>query len=126
MKIRRIERASIFAKSLRKLSRKYPKLPDTIEKDLVRFASARKPIGNKIPHLGGQPVFKERLPLGNRGKLGGVRIIYYCDDDLILALFLYAKSEQSDVPLEEINKVLAEEYSEIMEVRAEEHSRPDT
>ena len=51
---------------------------------------------------------KNVSPLGNRGKLGGARLIYYCDGDLILALYIYAKSERSDVPLEEINKVLAE------------------
>jgi mRNA-degrading endonuclease RelE of RelBE toxin-antitoxin system len=126
MGMRSIERASTFDKLLKKLSQKHRDLPKTIEEALDRFASARKPIGAKIPNLGGQPVFKVRLPLGNRGKLGGARLIYYCDDDLILALYIYAKSERSDVPLEEINKVLAEEHSEIMEVRAEEHSRPDT
>ena len=115
MEMRRIERASTFDKSLKKLSRKHPDLPKTIEEALVGFASARKPIGNKIPLLDGQPVFKVRLPLGNRGKLSGTRFIYYCDDDRILALFLYAKSDQSDVTLKEI-----------MEVLAEEHSRPDT
>ena len=109
--MRSIERASTFDKLLKKLSKKHPDLPKTIEKELVRFASARKPIGNKIPHIDGRPLYKERLPIGNLGKRRGARIIYSCDDDRILALFLYAKSDRSDVPLEEINKVLAEYQS---------------
>ena len=106
--MRRIERASTFDKTLRKLSRKHPELEETVQQALASNASARKPAGDQIPRLDGRPVFKERLPLGDRGKRGGARLFYYCDDDLVLALFVIVKSEQSDVTPEEINKVLAE------------------
>ena len=66
MKMRKIEYASTFEKSLKKLSKKHPDLQETIKEELRRFASARKPIGDKIPHIGGHPIFKVRIPLGNR------------------------------------------------------------
>ena len=62
----------------------------------------------KIPGLGGEPVFKVRLRLGGRGKRGGARMIYYCSDKLVLAMFIYAKSDEYDIPRPQIRDALAQ------------------
>ena len=105
MAARRIERTSKFESCVKQLSKKYPKLTDAIDEALRAFASAYPPPGDKIPNLKGQPVFKQRIPLGDHGQRGGARIIYYCDDNRVLAMFLYAKN-QDETPIKEIREAL--------------------
>lgn len=54
-------------------------------------------LGATIPHSGG--LRKVRWSIGDRGKRGGVRAIYYwvVAQDQILMLFIYPKSEQDDL-----------------------------
>lgn len=60
---------------------------------------------NRIPNIKGKPVFKERMGTGTRGKRGGLRLIYYCDDGLALPLFIYKKN-QPDVSVKAITEAL--------------------
>ena len=107
MAARRVERTSKFISCVKQLSKKHPKLTDAIDKTLRAFASANTPPGDKIPNLKGQPVFKKRIPLGrDQGQQGGGRIIYYCDDNRVLALFLYGKGDQTNKPPKEILEAL--------------------
>lgn len=61
----------------------------------------------KIPGLGGAPVYKVRLPLGDKGRRGGARLIYYCASDLVLAMYAYAKSDIADIPVNQIRDALS-------------------
>jgi hypothetical protein len=65
--------------------------------DLLLYLSMYYKAGDEIPGTGG--VRKLRYSIGGRGKSGGVRVIYYFYDEVnpILALFLYGKSEQSNL-----------------------------
>jgi len=40
------------------------------------------------------------------GKRKGARIIYFCDEERVVALFVYAKNSLSDVPVNEIRAAL--------------------
>ena len=64
---------------------------------------------------GGGGIRKLRFALPGRGKSGGVRVIYYwvVRQDRILMLFMYPKSERSDLTPEQIKvlaKIVKEEY----------------
>lgn len=58
--------------------------------------------GDLIP--GGRGLRKLRRPAKGRGKRGGARIIYYhvISEHLILLIFAYAKSEQGDLGLRQL------------------------
>jgi mRNA-degrading endonuclease RelE of RelBE toxin-antitoxin system len=63
---------------------------------------ARDPLaGSVIPGLGG--IRKLRFAPAGRGKSGAFRIIYYVPggDEPILALLIYGKNEQEDIPRSE-------------------------
>jgi len=45
-----------------------------------------------------------------RGKSGGYRVIYYLpDDDATLLLALYSKSDQADIPADELKRIIIDE-----------------
>jgi hypothetical protein len=69
--------------------------------------STRPDIGAIIPHSGG--LRKVRWSIGNRGKRGGVRVIYYwvVAQGQILMLFMYPKSERDDLTSQQL-KILRE------------------
>lgn len=105
--MREIAKTTNFTNNLKQLSRKYPELKSTVEDALKKYAATgATPSSDRIPGLDGHPVFKERLPLRNTGRRGGARIIYFCDSDRVLALFLYVKTDQADVPTKEIREAL--------------------
>ena len=60
----------------------------------------------KLQGMNDRPVFKERLALPANGKRRGARIIVYCDDDVVIPLSIYAKSERGIVPEGIINDEL--------------------
>ena len=104
--IRELERSETFIKGIRRLSKKYPSVEDDAE-NFLRQVCSSGPVqtSKRIPGTGGS-VFKERLGLGNRGRRSGARVIYYCDDSRVLALFVYAKNDKDDVPVPEILEAL--------------------
>jgi mRNA-degrading endonuclease RelE of RelBE toxin-antitoxin system len=59
---------------------------------------------------------KIRWKISNKGKSGGIRVIYYWVDsrNTILMLFAYSKSDQSSLTKNQIkilNKIIEEEYN---------------
>lgn len=94
---RYIEKTTAFKNSLRRLSKKHPGLEQIVDEALNSYATDGPPL-DRIPGVGGHPVFKERRPLPNRGKRGGLRIISYCDEDRVVGLLLYAKGDRESVP----------------------------
>lgn len=64
--------------------------------------------GDKIPGVG-YDAYKVRVKNrdAQKGKKGGYRIIYYVRmSDLVYLLTIYSKSDQSDVTLEEVRRII--------------------
>ena len=104
---RRVEYAKTFEKDTKHLSRKHAGFKDAVATFLKHVARANAPLGKQIPGLSGEPVYKERLPLGRKGKRGGARLIYYWTPDLVLAMYAYAKSDADDIPVKQIRDALS-------------------
>lgn len=103
---RRVERGDRFIQDLRLLARRHRDLPKTIATFLDRYSAEGPSARYRQPGVYGLPVFKERLPLRGIGKQGGARIIAYCDDERVLALRLYTKSDVEVLPEGEIRDAL--------------------
>ena len=104
---REVLRTEAFERSLRRLARRHPDLPDTIAQALRKFAIDGPPsMRFRQKGVGGRPVFKERLPLRGAGKRGGARLVVYCDDERVAALFVYVKSATELIPEKEIREAL--------------------
>ena len=104
---RKIMKAKGFVRNLKQLSKKHPALKSAVENALNRYAvDGATQTSDKIPGMAALPMFKERLRVHDRGCRGGARIIYYCDPDRVVAMFLYLKASQSDVPVREIRDAL--------------------
>ena len=103
MSVRKIERTRTFADNLKNLSKKYAGLSGAVDAALNQYAATGESATSfRLIRVKGLPVFKDRLAFGNRGKRGAARIVYYCDPERVLALFLFAKSKREDVPTREI------------------------
>lgn len=105
---REIKRTASFDKDLARLERKHRGAASSVEKYLEQ-CTVRQP-GRHLQQqgLGGKPVFKERLALPGIGKRGGARIIVLCDDQNVIPLFLYLKSDRDTVPTKAIREALAD------------------
>lgn len=74
----------------------------------LELAIANDPtIGDVIPGLAG--IRKVRFAIGNRGKRGGGRAIYFLmiADDAAIMLFAYAKNKQEDLSADQRKAALA-------------------
>lgn len=96
MSARKIDPTKTFLSNLKDLSKKHPDLSDAVDEALDGYAeTGESSASSKIPRMKGLPVFKERLAFGNQGKRGAARIIYYCDSELVVPMFLYTKNVQA-------------------------------
>lgn len=79
----------------------------TTEERLAFFAwLANNPLaGDVIPNSGG--IRKVRWQASGKGKRGGARVIYYnvLDEGYILALSIYTKNEQENLPAHEMKNL---------------------
>ena len=78
-------------------------LGDEALQELQRFLSAHPDSGDVVPGTGG--VRKLRWSRPGMGKRGGVRVLYYVQDEQgrIWLLTLYAKSQQDNIGAEELH-----------------------
>ena len=103
----KIKHADKFTNDLKQLSKKHPDICDTVTGTLKEIAHrGLEKTDHCIPGLGGHPVYKRRLGLGNKGKKGGARLIFYFTKDILMALFVYAKGSKEDVSPKEIAEAL--------------------
>ena len=96
-------------KDVKHLKRKYPALTNQIRKLIDQLEGDERP-GDKIPGVG-HDVYKVRLPnpSAQRGKSGGFRVIYYVQlADRVFLLKVYSKTEQTDISMEDIHRIVAE------------------
>ena len=101
-----IHRPPGFEKDVRALAKKYPAFKSDIDSVVDEIAAADKLPGDLIPGLDGAPVFKLRIPYGNRGKRGGARLIYYCAENLLIPMYLYAKADTENIATAVIREAL--------------------
>ena len=97
-----VEWTDTFQRQLRKLCKKDRALRDRVVDLLRDLAQGNVPPGRRM-RIGDEEkaVFKVRVSLGNRGKRGGARIIYYSDPEHLIALFIYSKQD-SEPPIRDI------------------------
>ncbi len=98
---------SVFTRQVQSL------LTDDEYRELQNLLVTRPEIGKIIQGSGG--LRKVRWSAGERGKSGGVRVIYYwyVEGSQILMLLIYSKSEQDDLTAQQlrvIRKIVEEEY----------------
>lgn len=98
---------SVFTRQVQKL------LSDEEYRHLQMVLSARPDIGVIIPGSGG--LRKARWGLRDRGKSGGVRVIYYwaVEQNRLLMLFMYPKNVRDDLSLAQLRtlrQIVKEEY----------------
>lgn len=90
--------AAVFMDSLKQLKKKEPGIQNAALTLIEKIANTPNYLpGDRIPGLHNAPVYKVRLACGNQGTRGGYRVIYYCAEQMVRAMFIYRKSEQQDM-----------------------------
>jgi mRNA-degrading endonuclease RelE of RelBE toxin-antitoxin system len=102
-----------FKRDIRNLAKKYPHLQRDI-KPVITQLEAGELLGDVIQHIG-YSVYKVRVKNSdnNKGKSAGYRMIYYAkQQDSIILLSLYSKSEQADISTLEIQAIIEKWHQE--------------
>ena len=94
-----------FRRAFKKLNKKYPSLKSEIAElgqKLAENPSLGTPLGNDC--------YKIRMAIASKGKgkSGGARIIthFYVADNTVFLISIYDKSEQENIPINEIKALL--------------------
>ena len=101
----RVDTLAIFQKELKRLTRKYPSVIDTVTELVSKLEQGDRP-GNSV----GDSVYKVRLPnpSARRGKRSGFRIIYDTPTQHHVTLIaIYSKTEHADITDAEIRQRIA-------------------
>jgi mRNA-degrading endonuclease RelE of RelBE toxin-antitoxin system len=96
-----------FKRNLRQLAKKYHHIKSDLQETLHALARGEKP-GDQIPGVAYE-VFKVRAKNSDarKGKSGGYRIIYYVKDQQhVILVTLYSKTEQTDVEPKELRRII--------------------
>ena len=95
---RRLEHAAQFTKKLQSFAKKKdPGLPERVQKALTSRLEQGPGNDPRLQRVKDLSVFKMRVPGQGRGKSGGARVVYYCDQERLLALSIFLKSEKADM-----------------------------
>lgn len=98
-----------FKRRLKKLAKRYRQISTDIQPILNQLQQGQL-IGNQISGVS-QVVFKARAKNSDipTGKSGGYRIIYQVfSGEIILLLIIYAKSDQVNITVSEIEQIIKE------------------
>lgn len=103
----RIERSSGFKRQVRQLVRKYPKAIDDIEEFVKTLERGETP-GNRMTGLGGRPVYWARIRNSStgRGQSGGFRIVYFCDQVVVLLIMIGIRAEFGTIATSHVEQIL--------------------
>lgn len=96
-----------IVKDLKRLSKKFPRAIDDLERLIARLENGETP-GTRVQGVE-HVVFKTRLRSGDltRGKSAGYRVLYYVKTaERIILLTMYIKSQTSDIRLETIRQII--------------------
>ncbi len=97
----------LFTRFLKYLAKKYHHVRQDIEPFLQQLEVGKTP-GDQVPGVK-YTVYKVRIKNSDvsKGKSGGYRVIYYVKTaKKIILLAIYAKTEQVDIPAEEIRRMV--------------------
>lgn len=106
----RIEYTPEFLRNLKAL-RKYRNIKADIAGFLETLQTGHLP-GDLVPNAG-YVVYKARVKNSDltKGKSGGYRIVYHVSEpDLILLIVIYSKSDQTDINVSQIARLIHEYY----------------
>ena len=106
-----IQFTDIFKRQVRDLAKRYRRIKLDIQPVLDQLQSGDL-VGDQIQNTG-YTVFKVRIKNSDipKGKSGGYRLIYYIKtSENILCVLIYSKSDEDNVTLLEIKKVIQEFY----------------
>lgn len=110
---RRIETAPTFDRDLKRLGRRYRRIRHDLEPVLAQLIAGELP-GDRLQGVQ-VVVYKVRVPNSDasRGKSGGYRVIYYLpSDERTILLSIYSKTDQADIAVAELRRILDEELGE--------------
>ena len=105
---RRLEESSKFKKSLRSLAKKKDRdLPKRVHQELAsRLKQGPSDNDKRIKRVQDLPVYKMRVGAQRGGTRGGARVVYYCDQERLLALNIYLKSDMDSADYSDIKRAL--------------------
>lgn len=111
-----IEYLHTFKRSFKNLYKKYKSLKADLE-ELESILCENPQTGDLIKNSEGLRKIRMRVKSKGKGKSGGARIIYYflTHDEKVYLVFIYDKSEISDLPHQAINQ-LSEELQKVISV----------
>jgi mRNA-degrading endonuclease RelE of RelBE toxin-antitoxin system len=98
-----------FQRKLRTLSKKYRQIQRDLEEILQQFQAGNFS-GDRLSGVGYE-IFKARVKNSDikKGKSAGYRLIYWIySANTIVLLDIYSKSEQEDIEVKEIQRILVE------------------
>jgi mRNA-degrading endonuclease RelE of RelBE toxin-antitoxin system len=96
-----------FKRNVRQLAKKYRRIQQDIQSILNELQGGQLP-GDQVPGLA-PAIYKVRARNsdGSKGKSGGYRLIYQkTEQDTIVLLTIYSKTEQADISLQEIRDII--------------------
>ena len=105
-----IRYSDTFKRQLKRLSRKYRRVRSDLQPFIEQLEAGQTP-GDQIQGTG-HTVYKVRIANtdAQRGKSGGYRVIYYMkQQDDILLITLYSKTEQADIGTDDVIRIIQEE-----------------
>jgi mRNA-degrading endonuclease RelE of RelBE toxin-antitoxin system len=103
----KVEISPTFKQNIKNLGKKYRSIRNDIEPVIKQLQNGELP-GNQISGID-YTVFKLRVKNSDitKGKSGGDHLIYYCQTTTgIILLTIYTKSEQADITVDDIKKII--------------------
>ena len=99
--------ADEFKKEARTLKKRYRNIQTDLQTLIDQLKNGDRP-GDQIPGLPDYLIYKVRIKNSDvkRGKSGGYRVIYQSLDPTVVLLRLYSKSDQDDIPLDDIRSTI--------------------
>jgi mRNA-degrading endonuclease RelE of RelBE toxin-antitoxin system len=112
-KVVQVEFTPEFKRNIRQLAKKYRHLQADVQPVIAQLEAGQTP-GTQIPRTG-YTVFKVRIKNSDiqRRKRSGYCMIYYLKTlQTVLLITIYSKTEQGDVSVEHIRRIIAEHASQ--------------
>ena len=103
----KVEYTLEFKRNIRQLIKKYPSIRQDIEL-IIQSLQQGELLGDRIQHSG-FCIYKLRVKNSDnqKGKSAGYRIIYLLKTDTnIVLVTIYSKSEQSDIAVNELKRII--------------------
>lgn len=107
MAARKVEYTPRFDKALTQLEKKHKGIRKIVG-DFLKARANGVPFSGKyrMSNVGGEPVYKARLPFPGIGKRHGARIVYYCGPSGVYALRIFDKSTIKEPPVNDVKQAL--------------------